>query len=274
MDSILTPACDAKLPLYDRFSQKVRRFKSTLLTSRQPFDDGLHKLEFRCDSGHNYSITKSTFDGACNKVLKNVRIEVCPVCVKAVKVRTPNKNWTFQMLKEFFEAPNTYGKSCVLIDTEYLGSHYSYEYICECGERATITIGDFKQGKRCMKCKAVKYKKTCQERYGVDNVFQIETIKEVSKATTVTNHGVEYCMQNKEIKQRSEETCLQKYGYKHRFVEPEVFERIRATHMENHGVEYPFQSPEIHNKAMASSWATKDHITKNQKRSDKERPRV
>lgn len=46
------------------------------------------------------------------------------------------------------------------------------------------------------------FKKMCQEKYGVDNVFQLEEVKQKSKQTNLKNYGTEYPRQNKEFKER------------------------------------------------------------------------
>lgn len=57
-------------------------------------------------------------------------------------------------------------------------------------------------------------KNTVKERYGVDNVFQMESVKEQTKITNLKNLGVEYPQQSKEIMDKSNATNLIKYGVK------------------------------------------------------------
>jgi len=51
-------------------------------------------------------------------------------------------------------------------------------------------------------------------KYGVINVFQLESTKETMKKTCKEKYGVEYISQDKDFRKRVEDTCLQKYGKK------------------------------------------------------------
>jgi hypothetical protein len=64
----------------------------------------------------------------------------------------------------------------------------------------------------CKKCKGIKTKQTIKEKYGVDNVFQLEEVKEKSKITNLEKYGTEYALQNKEIQKKQQATNLEKYG--------------------------------------------------------------
>jgi uncharacterized C2H2 Zn-finger protein len=86
-----------------------------------------------------------------------------------------------------------------------------------------------------------KYKQTCQEKWGVDNVFQVEEIKEKSKQTCLKNNGVEYSLQSNEIRGRGKQTKKEKYGnenYNNR-------EKSKQTCLKNNGVEWCQQNIEI-----------------------------
>jgi hypothetical protein len=60
--------------------------------------------------------------------------------------------------------------------------------------------------------KADKTKKTNLEKYGVENVFQSEDIKEKIKQTNLEKYGVEHPLQNKDILEKSKETNIERYG--------------------------------------------------------------
>lgn len=65
-----------------------------------------------------------------------------------------------------------------------------------------------------------KAKKTCLEKYGVDNPSKSEEILEKIKNTNRSHFGTDYPMQNSEILKKSENTLMQKYGVK-RYLETE-----------------------------------------------------
>lgn len=54
--------------------------------------------------------------------------------------------------------------------------------------------------------------KTNLKKYGVENVFQSEEIKEKSKQTFLKKYGVEHALQNKEILNNQKQTIKNKYG--------------------------------------------------------------
>ena len=55
-------------------------------------------------------------------------------------------------------------------------------------------------------------KNAVNAKYGVDNVFQLESTKEKIKCTNLERYGVTSCLQNKDILEKSKQTCLSKYG--------------------------------------------------------------
>lgn len=63
----------------------------------------------------------------------------------------PRVMWNFEMVKEFFEK-----EGCTLLSKEYVKAKGKLEYICECGNIASITFDKFKHGQRCYKCRGRK----------------------------------------------------------------------------------------------------------------------
>ena len=45
--------------------------------------------------------------------------------------------------------------------------------ICSCGNNHEALLSDIKRGKLCQTCKVKKYKETCLEQYGEDNVSKV-----------------------------------------------------------------------------------------------------
>lgn len=110
-----------------------------------------------------------------------------------------------------------------------------------------------------------EYNKLIKERYGVDNVFQSEIIKNKIKETNKQKYGVEYASQLEEVKQKVRSTCLQKYGVEYYMQLPEEREKIRyifsqpeirlkskETIRKKYGVEFISQSPIIKEKFKAT----------------------
>ena len=63
--------------------------------------------------------------------------------------------------------------------------------------------------------KEVLYKKSVdcvREKYGVENVFESDEIKEKIRESNRKKLGVDYPMQSKDVRNKSKKTCLDKYG--------------------------------------------------------------
>jgi hypothetical protein len=82
-----------------------------------------------------------------------------------------------------------------------------------------------------------KVKKTCLDKYGVDTVSKLETVKQKAKETNLKKYGCEYSLQAQEVKDKGKQTNLKKYG-----------------------VEYPNQNMEIMEKNSKKSYKLKEYI--------------
>ena len=137
-------------------------------------------VEYMCVCG-NISKTHA------GNLLRDCRRAECPKC-QNIKFRTSQK-----VVSDYFKK-----QGCELL-SEYTSRHKPVKYRCVCGVIAEIRYSDFKRGKNCKYCKPIKFKKTCQEKYGVDNVFQLESIKTKSRKTCMEKYGVEFCMQSPDV---------------------------------------------------------------------------
>ena len=59
---------------------------------------------------------------------------------------------------------------------QYKNNKQKLDVLCICGSPHQAILSDLVRSKSCMECKTKKQIATCQERYGVDNVFQIPVI--------------------------------------------------------------------------------------------------
>lgn len=57
-----------------------------------------------------------------------------------------------------------------------------------------------------------KERKTCIEKYGVDNIFKSKEFKEKLKHHNIEKYGCEHFVQSNEFKEKSKETCKNLYG--------------------------------------------------------------
>ncbi|MCK9415221.1 hypothetical protein M0Q97_01020 [Candidatus Dojkabacteria bacterium] len=91
-----------------------------------------------------------------------------------------------------------------------------------------------------------------QEKYGVDNVFQLDNIKDKIKESNLELYGVENPHQNKNIINKAENTNLKKYGVKNPFQSEIIKEKIKKSNLELYGVEYPSQNKDFFFKKLKS----------------------
>lgn len=57
-----------------------------------------------------------------------------------------------------------------------------------------------------------KCKKTCMERYGVENPWQSEAVKEAIKKDNLAKYGTEYYSSTAECRAKVAATCVERYG--------------------------------------------------------------
>ena len=90
-----------------------------------------------------------------------------------------------------------------------------------------------------------KAKKTCIERYGVENPFQ-DTAH--MKQSYINKCGVDNPNKLKEVREKIKKTCLEKYGETSFSKTKEFKEKCRLSSIEHFGTQHPMQSNEIKNK--------------------------
>ncbi len=98
------------------------------------------------------------------------------------------------------------------------------------------------------KCGVLKAKITNLEKYGVENVFQSEKIKDIIIETNLKKYGVSSPMMSKEIREKSKKTCLEKYGHENILQSTEIREVYKKIIFEKYGVEHPMLIQETKEK--------------------------
>jgi hypothetical protein len=105
----------------------------------------------------------------------------------------------------------------------------------------------------CSECikmnKYDKYKKTCLERYGVENSMHNEIMKEKCKNTILEKYGVERFSQTQECKDKIKQTCLEKYNVEYASQTLENKEKCKKTCIEKYGCQYALQNKFVRDKA-------------------------
>jgi len=147
---------------------------------------------------------------------------------------------------------------------EKIFSFYKGHHKCYCGNNTKFI--DFKNGylEYCgYICSSNsdktrnKYKESCIEKYGVDNVSKSDVIKGLKSNTNISRYGVSTFLQSKSVKdlivkrygvdnvfkldrvkEKIEETNIRKYGNKCSLLSPEIIKKTKKTNMEKYGVDH------------------------------------
>jgi len=131
------------------------------------------------------------------------------------------------------------------------GSRYKVKMRCDkCGDEYESCFNILYKNNSLKKfiCKKCKRKITIQEKYGVDNVFQCNEIKEKSKITIKEKYGVDNVSQNKEIKEKKMNTNFKHFGVKWGLSSNIIKEKSKITIKEKYGVDNVSQNKEIKEK--------------------------
>jgi len=142
-------------------------------------------------------------------------------------------------------------------------------------------------GGYCNNCSKIKHQNNIIEsvkiKYGVENVFQLNNIKDKIVKTNILKFGFSNPNQNKDIRQKNKNTCLIKYGTDNPLKNENVKNKIKNTcldkygtdnplkssivrdkikqyYLTNFGVEYCSQIPEVAEKAHTNSFKSKTYI--------------
>ena len=101
-------------------------------------------------------------------------------------------------------------------------------------------------GPFCNSCTSLnknnKVKNTFLKKYGCENPFQSEEIKEKIKQTNLKKYNCENPTYSKDIREKTKKKCFEKYGYEHTCQLPHVKEKRKQSILNKYNVEYPFQS--------------------------------
>lgn len=93
-----------------------------------------------------------------------------------------------------------------------------------------------------------KSKRTCLEKYGVENVSSVEEFKEKRANTNIERYGAENASSSDLIKERRQESVNSKYGVNNVFQLEEVKEKIVSTSLDKYGVLNPAQCEKVKKK--------------------------
>lgn len=104
-----------------------------------------------------------------------------------------------------------------------------------------------------------KIKQTNIERYGFDNPSKSTKIQDKIKTTNLEKYGTEYVMSNDNIKEKVKQTCIKKYGVDNVQKSDLIKKHTIEHNLEKYGVEYTTQLQSTINKIHESKTKHKTH---------------
>jgi len=144
---------------------------------------------------------------------------------------------------------------------------------CGCGIEVTNENNRFLKGhsRKGNKESYIKQAKNYKEKYGVENPFQLELVKDQIKQKHLENLGVENPSYSKEIKEKKTKTSLIRYGCMHPMQFEKFKEKSKQTCKEKLGVDFAFQSESVKEKIKQTSFTKfgTDHPMKSKEIQDK-----
>jgi hypothetical protein len=165
-----------------------------------------------------------------------------------VEILLDNRN--FKKYTKKYDIPSTYKIGDTYKIPIYKltkGSNYLVDVSCDyCGVILNVSYKRYnsliktinKYSCSAKDCSNKKIKDVCQIRYGVDNPFQVEFIKDKIKDTLNDKYGVSHPMFLQETKDKIKNTNLEKYGVINYTKTDEYKEKTINTNLEKYGVEY------------------------------------
>lgn len=105
-----------------------------------------------------------------------------------------------------------------------------------------------------------KYKRTCLEKYGVDNVSNSDLIKNKKEKTFYARYGKSTYLQTQESKNK----IISKLGVDNPFKSDKIQNKIRESNLRKYGTEFILQIPEIREKSKKTNLEKygSDHFSK------------
>lgn len=242
--------------------ETLKNLNITLLSDYSQIHlSGKSKIEGVCKNND----CSNTFKKDFRSILTNPYCNKCVNKSKLIKVSNTFKNnskYTIEILQNLnITLLEDYSQT-------FLKRRTKIKAICKNEDCSNTFKKNFeyllKGGLYCDKCTINNQKlsraKTNIERYGVENLFQLNEVKEKMKKTCLERYGVENPSQSDIIKQKVKNTCLERYGVEYTSQIDEVKEKVKKTCLERYGVEYCMQNEEILTKQQKTRFHLKDYV--------------
>jgi hypothetical protein len=189
------------------------------------------------------------------------------ILIKEIKISLNNRNRKFyqKLLNLNLEYENE-----IVVDINNLSKNSHAKVIVECDfchkTKKTMTIQKYYHyginDYACEKCAHIKRTRNNLQKYNVENVFQLKSVKNKIKKTNNILYNCDNPQQNREIHQRTIDTNNKIYGYDNPSKNKEVIQKIEDIHKERYGCWY-IQTKECiekkilnNNKKYGVDWTT------------------
>lgn len=155
-----------------------------------------------------------------------------------------------------------YRKSCnIRVEDLMPGSLVKITSICDnCGKESTNFFRDYynyttglTKEYYCNRCNKEKSKRTCLEKYGVENPMQLNEVKNKVRDTNIKKYGVDHYSKSDKFKKQYRETCLSKYESENTFQVEQFKTKIKETNLKNFGVTHYSKTDEFKSQVKKSN---------------------
>lgn len=136
---------------------------------------------------------------------------------------------------------DTHYRDCVVCGTKFKISN-NHKPAVTCSKKCAMGVAD-------IEVRTKKTRETNLERYGVENVSQLDAVKKKKVETLLVNYGVTNPSLSDEIKKKRVDTFVDRFGYDNPYKNPDVKRKVAETNLKKYGVENVFMSNDFQKKA-------------------------
>lgn len=179
----------------------------------------------------------------------------CDICLNEKEVKYQDYNKSTLNQKEIY-----YCSGCSNLKSNTTKRRIYGDNLELIVEKQKLTMLDKYEVDNVSKLDSIKIKKmkTCLKNYGVDTPSKSELVKDKMKSTCMIKYGVEFSLQCSEIRDKIKKTNLEKYGFENVFQSDEIKLKIKESLISKYGCDHPMRSAPIFEKQMKSSFKLKE----------------
>ena len=124
-----------------------------------------------------------------------------------------------------------------------------YKYV-----KTILSESDYNLIKEVSKIKSTKnWKTSIIGKYGVENVFQLESVKDKSKNTLISKYGVDNCFKSSEIQEKKKKTMIERYGVENSGSSSDLLKKMKTTNIEKYGCDNYAKTDEFKDKIKSTN---------------------